>query len=143
MTRFIVDASVAIPWAIPEVWSRQAELLLAPSHERIAPDWIVVEYRNAIWKHVRRGEVTGKEAREISSILSRYLTHVASLPLVGPALDIAVAIDQTVYDSVYVALAERTGLPFVTGDRPLYDAVKRTLTTSIIWIEDLPAALDQ
>ena len=141
MTRFIVDASVSVPWVIPEIWSSHAGLLLDAQYERVAPAWIALENANAVWKRVQRGELTMEQAHQILAVLPLYLTYVDVAALIEPAFDIALTINQTVYDSVYVALAERTGLKFVTGDRPLYDAVKRTMTTSIVWIEDLPAEL--
>lgn len=141
MTRFIVDSSVAIPWVIPEIWSSEARLLLDSAHDRIAPGWIALENSNALWKRVRRAEITPSQARQILAVLPTYISYVEVASLVPTALDIAMVIGQTTYDSLYVALAEHAGYPLVTGDRSLYEAVRQHLTTHVIWIEDLPAAI--
>jgi predicted nucleic acid-binding protein len=141
LTRFVVDSSVAVPWVVPEIFSPQATLLLEPNHQRLAPPWIALENGNALWKRVKKGEITPEQARQIFAAMPAYLTYVDASLLTAPALDIAMAIGETTYDSLYVALAESLGEPFVTADRRLYDAVRRHLSTDIIWIEDLPAVL--
>ena len=43
--------------------------------------------------------------------------------LLRPALEIAARYDRAVYDALFVALTQDRGLPGVTADEPLYQAV--------------------
>jgi predicted nucleic acid-binding protein len=48
-------------------------------------------------------------------------------PLIGDAMKIAVGLDRSVYDSVYLALAVASGRPLVTDDERLANAVAARL----------------
>lgn len=52
---------------------------------------------------------------------------IAAVPLLPRALEIAKQFHQTVYDCLYVALAEREGYELVTADDKLVKAVNQTL----------------
>ena len=51
-----MDASVAIKWYVPEVHSEIAACLLDGTHELIAPDLLLPEFGNIVWKKVQRGQ---------------------------------------------------------------------------------------
>ena len=65
MKKFVVDASVAVKWFVPEIQSAAAERLLDPEIVLSAPDLILSELGNTLWKKVRRLEITSHEAEEI------------------------------------------------------------------------------
>ena len=54
MSLFVVDASVAIKWFLPEIHSDAALPLLAHKHLLHAPDLIFSEFGNVLWKRVRK-----------------------------------------------------------------------------------------
>ena len=112
----IVDASVALKWVIEEDGSAAARRLIE-DEELVAPDLIFIECANALWAKVRRKQIVRAdamaafaaiEAAPISSVPGRV--HAAS------AQAIAFELEQTAYDSLYlaVALAERAKL--ITAD---------------------------
>ena len=118
--RLTVDASVVVKWFVPEVLADEARLLLEYPHEFQAPDILLAEFGNTIWKKFRRGEV---------SFLRPYmdelleLDEVIDLHPVGEqvtrAVQIAGELEHPVYDCLYLACAEATGSPVVTADRRL------------------------
>ena len=55
---FVVDASVAVKWLVNEQASEAAHRLLNSEERLVAPDFIVVEVGNVLWKKLRRGELT-------------------------------------------------------------------------------------
>lgn len=57
----IIDASVAIKWVVPEDDSSRA-LALRTSHSFMAPQLILAEIANIIWKKNQRRELSGDEA---------------------------------------------------------------------------------
>jgi predicted nucleic acid-binding protein len=137
VTRFVVDASVAIKWYLTEEHSAAAALLLADEHERIAPELIIVESAQVLAKRERRGEISAPDAQASLAAL-RDSTHLEeSASLVNAAFDIAIAHHRSVYDSLYVALALRETCQLVTADRRLYNALSLPLRDTMLWIEDL------
>jgi predicted nucleic acid-binding protein len=139
-SRFVVDASVAVKWFLPEVHDAHARRLLAPGIERLAPDLIFPEVGNILWKRVRAEQITEAEADATLRALGALPLVVApSWPLVVPALAIACPTDRSVYDSLYLALAVREGAPLVTADAKLYNALRGgPLAPSLLWVEDIP-----
>ncbi|MBE9167707.1 type II toxin-antitoxin system VapC family toxin [Pleurocapsales cyanobacterium LEGE 06147] len=62
MSKFVVDANVAIKWILPEIHSEAALRLRKNNYELIIPDFFFPEIGNIFWKRVRRGEMTLEEA---------------------------------------------------------------------------------
>jgi len=138
MKRFVVDASVAIKWFIPEIHSPAAARLLERDFYLCAPDLIVPEIGNTLWKKVRRKEITVDEAADIITAIEKApLETFASLPLLRGAFEIAMMLNRTVYDSLYLALAIAQNCHLVTADSKLHSAVgTSSLAPHVAWIED-------
>jgi predicted nucleic acid-binding protein len=79
---------------------------------------------NAIWKKVRRGELSSDEAQRLAAdIEAAAVESIATRGLIGEACAIAGASGQTVYDCVYLALAVRLDTRVITADRCFERAV--------------------
>jgi predicted nucleic acid-binding protein len=135
----VVDASVAIKWFIPEIHANFATRLLHKNLQFIAPDLIFAEVGNILWKKYRSKELTLDIA---SSILNDFkklpLDSYESEPLLDTAWHIATAHQCTVYDSLYVALAQIEGCLLVTADRVLHKTLSKTdLAHILLWVEDI------
>jgi len=61
---FIIDASIAVKWVVEEPGTKEALALRACPLG--APELLVAECANILWKKVRRRELTGEEC-EISA----------------------------------------------------------------------------
>ncbi|HYC62011.1 MAG TPA: type II toxin-antitoxin system VapC family toxin [Thermoanaerobaculia bacterium] len=103
-----------------------------------APDLIGPELGNTLWKKVRRRELTPAEATALLNAFDRIGVEIyPSTVLLSPALDLAVALDRTVHDSLYLALAVAQDGVLVTADQKFHAAVNGTaLTKHIRWIND-------
>lgn len=124
MSVFVVDASVVIKWFVPEIHSDAARSLLATTHHYFAPDLLFPEVGNAIWKKVRRGELTVDEGQRLVADISRVAVDtVSTRGLLNDAHSLAVTIGLTVYDAVYLALAVRLKTQLITAD----DRLRRAL----------------
>ena len=115
-----VDASVVVKWFVPEELSEEARLLLDYPHEFQAPDILLAEFGNTIWKKFRRGEVSFlqpymDELLEIDEVIDLHPVGEQ----VARAVQIAGELDHPVYDCLYLACAEATGSTVVTADRRL------------------------
>ena len=124
----VVDASVAVKWYVPEPDSQRAHLILSSGRQLLAPDLVIAELGNIVWKKVRRGELTVGDAQAIAVALATAcpVELRPALALLSTALDIAVAHDRTVYDSLYIALASELGCQVVTADERLANALAGT-----------------
>ena len=142
MTRWVVDASVAVKCLIREVHTDEARRLLSTATEVIAPDLLWPEVGSAVWKRLRRGELSQDEAAYLVDGLDRLrIVAYSGAPIMRPALRIAVHHDRSFYDSLYLALAAEVGYPLVTADRKFHEAIKRgPLAGHILWIEDAASA---
>ena len=116
MSRLVVDASVAVKWVVEEAGTEEALSLLERS-ALSAPDLLMAECANILWKKVRRGELTEQEAGLAGQLIQRADLDVQpTRPLMPRALDLAIALDHAAYDCIYLALAIENGCRFVTAD---------------------------
>lgn len=138
MIKVVVDASVAIKWFVPEIYSLAAARLLDPEIYLLAPDLIGPEIGNTLWKKVRRDEITHRDASDILSALETVAWEIhPSGVLLSPAFELAAALDRTVYDSLYLALAVAQDCTLITADRKFHFAVKDSpFENHIRWVED-------
>jgi predicted nucleic acid-binding protein len=118
----VVDASVAIKWMVPEDGADAALALL--DEALLAPDWMLAEFGNIVWKKVRRREMDDRQAREAIAILPTIVSMVPTIPYVPDALEIALALDHPFYDCLYLAAAQAHAYRFATADRRLVDKCK-------------------
>ena len=63
--KVVVDASVAVKWFIAEQWTEESRKLLAGRIDRHAPDLILAETTNVLWKKARRGEIKDPHAYDV------------------------------------------------------------------------------
>jgi predicted nucleic acid-binding protein len=123
----VVDCSVALKWYVPEKHSEPASRLLDGSHELHAPDLLLPEFGNCLWKKWRLGELTETETRSILRAFGKVPIGIhSSEVLLEAALELALHTARTVYASLYVSLAMLLECPFVTADQRLVSALRRT-----------------
>jgi predicted nucleic acid-binding protein len=135
---YVVDASVAIKWFIPEIHHTDAIRLVTHKCSLIAPSLIFPEVANVLWKKVRSKELVEEEAREIYSAFQRFdLMIYPSEDIIDEAWSIAFTCNRTIYDSIYLALAIGTDSVFVTADHKFYRALSRQYEKHMKWVGDL------
>lgn len=84
----------------------------------LVPDLLIVEVGSVLWKKSRSNEITGDDVRAIMHAFTVHspLSLIQSSELMPSALELAMAQDLTVYDSLYIALAIATSAKLVTVD---------------------------
>ncbi len=121
--RLVVDASVAAKWVLKEPDSEPARRV-AREAELLAPDLLWAELGNVLWRRQRLGELSPLDARGMLLTLRAVPVQTYALfPLLPLALEIAVTIGHSIYDCVYLALADQEDCRVVTADRRLQNAV--------------------
>ena len=111
----VVDVSVAVKWVVSEPGSEEALML---SQSRLyAPDLLVPEISNVLWKKVRRRELTEDDAAYLQTVAADVpVTLYPVEQLAERALRLALKLRHPVYDCLYLALAEELGIPVITAD---------------------------
>ena len=118
MSALVVDASIAVKWFIRHTDSHAAESILSSPAALHAPDFLQVEFANAIWKYLRAGHIDADQAVQALAELPRMMNFWHETPsLLDHALELARTMDHPVYDCVYLALAIRLESQVVTADR--------------------------
>jgi len=114
----VIDASVAIKWVIEEEGTKEA--LALRGRALAAPDLLIAECANILWRKTRRKELSENEALFAAGLLARAdIELVAMRPYLEAATRIAIALDDPAYDCIYIALAEAEGVRLVTADTSL------------------------
>jgi predicted nucleic acid-binding protein len=141
MNRFVVDASVVVKWFVPEIHRDEAFRFLKREHTLMAPDLLLSEVGNVLWKKVRRQEITEEDGCDIIRALNRVVPlHIYnSRPMLERAFVIASTTGRTVYDGLYLALALFQNCRLVTADRRFYNALKDgPFASNLLWVEESP-----
>ena len=141
---FTVDASIVVKWYIAEEHSEDARLLLGHRLQRYAPDILLVEFSNAVWKKARRREIADAQLYlgEIPA-LREAIDLRPSVDLVERAARLAVDLDHPVYDCLYLACAEATESALVTADRKFMDKVAENLPGADVRYIGAPDVADE
>ena len=145
MTVLVLDASVAVKWFLPgeeEPLAEEAETCLRGLTEGdigfMVPDLFWAEFGNIIWKAVRQKRCTRDQAEQaLGDILSFDFLTIPSGELLEEAFSLAASFDQTVYDCLYLALAMREKVQFLTADERLANSLAAMLPVK--WLGMLEA----
>jgi len=123
--RYVIDAGVVVKWFIPEADSDIAHQLLARYLQGVdapvAPDLLIAECGNVFWRRCRQGDITPEEATEsLADLLTLQVPLVPATSLVQSALSLALQHQRTVYDALYLALAQERNCDLITADERFF-----------------------
>jgi predicted nucleic acid-binding protein len=118
---FVVDASIAASWFLPDEATPSATALArrAAREYPTVPSLFVHEMRNLLVMALRRGRVSETHVRQQFKDLEKLRKTIADPREPGAILRLAVEHRLTGYDATYLALAVDKGLPLATLDKPL------------------------
>jgi predicted nucleic acid-binding protein len=122
--KYVLDASIAFKWEVPETDSDKADRLRddlrQAVHELVAPDLFPQELAHALTRAERQGRIAiGQAAIFWADAMTTPPILLSAISLTPRAIDISSSMRIGVYDCLYVALAEREGCEFVTADDKL------------------------
>ena len=114
----VIDASILVKFILKEEgWNKVADFLKAGT---ISVDLVIKETVNAIWKRVRRKEISLEEAKSMfeamKEILNKAVIIENEMDYIDEAFEISIRRNITVYDSLYIALAKKKKLGLLTAD---------------------------
>jgi len=126
----VIDASVAAMWVLSEPYSASALALAADclraKRPMLAPLFMPTEVTSAVYKRIRRGEMTLEQAQEALDVVAGFGVQLEDVPAAHPrAIALAHELNRpTPHDSYYLVLAEVRAAECWTGDERLYNAAR-------------------
>jgi predicted nucleic acid-binding protein len=121
----VIDASVAIKWVVQEE-GFEAAVRLQLEEPLAAPDFLMIECANVLWLKVRRRELARRQAEmAFTAIQATPIQWFATTDYAATAQSLAFDLDQTAYDSLYLAVALAERMTLITADRVFADGVAR------------------
>jgi predicted nucleic acid-binding protein len=121
----VVDASIVVKWVVEEDSTPEA-LVLRQKARLIAPDLLVAECANILWKKVQKGELLKAEAIVAARLLQgAELELLPMRSLFEAATRMSIEIDHPAYDCVYLVLALQRKCQFVTADERLLHKLRQ------------------
>jgi predicted nucleic acid-binding protein len=133
----VIDASAGIKLFIEEPLSDQAHALFQrlaadPAAEFFVPDLFFIECANVLLKTMRRfGRSLQDTQADLADLRLLALTSTDTVELMEDALELANALDLSAFNACYAVLARRLGVPLVTADQKIKQAV-----TWAVWLGD-------
>lgn len=125
MNTLVIDASIAIKWVVQEDATELA-LALRQLAKLIAPDLLVPECANILWKKVQRKELSKEEALLAARLLQgAEIELVPTRALMEAAARQAIELNHPAYDCIYLALAVENECRFVTADERLVTKIRQ------------------
>lgn len=126
MSRFVLDASVAVAWVADRNPDPYAQTVLRKVREGarpVIPALWQLEVANALALVLRRQNLTADESEEGAAYLQRFATTIAEIDGhflgVREAFVLSRELGLTAYDCVYFELARRESLPLATLNKAL------------------------
>ena len=121
----VVDASIACKWYLDEPGSDLARSVVDGRHELVAPDILLAEVGNALWRCHLRGEIAERDgAAALQGLAHMFHALVPSVSVIADAFQAAAVLRHPVYDCIYLIVARDLGVQLITADRRLIAVVR-------------------
>ena len=137
----IIDASVVLSAFFPDEAQSQAQAVIreyvAGRLPLKAPALLPYELSNAVWQAERRERISRLQADDLIQVFTGLEIEIVHQEW-GEMLPMARRFNRSAYDAAYLALAEQTGEPLITGDERLYNAIRGEFKP-LLWIGDFSA----
>jgi predicted nucleic acid-binding protein len=139
MSTYVVDASVAVKWFLPELDSEAACRLRDPSHKLLAPDYLWLEVNSVVCQRIQKKQILPEEGLQILPELKRFAIQLfPSADLLHSATHMAIETSTSFYDCLYLSLAVSQNAQMVTADRRFCRALDpNQFANRVMWIGNI------
>lgn len=132
MSRFVLDASVALAWVVdekPDLYAERVQTVLREGMRAVVPALWQLEVANVLAMVQRRKVLSGEAMEDALRYLESFVVTLAEVdgyvPGIRQAFSLAQDLQLTAYDAVYIELAQRERLPLATLDKGLRAAATK------------------
>jgi predicted nucleic acid-binding protein len=132
VSRFVLDASVALAWVVdekPDPYAERVQTVLREGMRAVVPALWQLEVANVLAMVQRRTVLSGEAMEDALRYLESFVVTLAEVdgyvPGIRQAFSLAQDLQLTAYDAVYIELAQREGLPLATLDKGLRAAATK------------------
>jgi predicted nucleic acid-binding protein len=135
----VIDASLAVMWAVPENYSDKALQLAETWGEEetrlLAPCLLLTEVTNALYKRIIRKEMDLPKVEEALEVILAFGIEIyEEADLHRLAIELSLQLGQpATYDAHYLSLALMQGCPLWTGDQRFYKAARKSFP-QVHWV---------
>ena len=121
MSRFVLDASVAVAWLLDDEEEARADAALGQLETEVGlvPQFWHLEVRNALLGAERRRRIRVHEVDERLRTLAELPVRTDTEPRIGTAFALARTHRLSMYDAMYLELAQRSDARLATLDKAL------------------------
>lgn len=128
----IIDSNVVAKWFFPEHLTEKALAVRDDwqirAVELIAPELLLIEVCHVIRTKTRIQIITPDESKStMQNLLSLEIPTVPIYPLLVTANEFAIVFELTIYDALYLALAQELSGTLITADPWLYHSLSLKL----------------
>ncbi|MBT3330756.1 MAG: type II toxin-antitoxin system VapC family toxin [Rhodospirillaceae bacterium] len=136
----VIDASIVVNVIIPQQLTDSAVLWMARPIAKLAPEFLRIEVANALWKSEAAGLLNTDQAdRAWRNLDESGIRLVPDNDHLDRARSIARGLRHSIYDCLYLAVAEANEATLLTANRRLYRLAKdHGESVQVAWIEDQP-----
>jgi len=117
---YIVDTSIIVQALITDTHTPNVKALFRawkPEDSLIIPEFCILECTNVLWKYVRfHGMLQSTAETLIQHLEGLPLTIHSTNGLLNRSIQVGLAHQLAIYDSIYIALAEKLSFPLITDD---------------------------
>lgn len=134
MSLYIIDASVAARFLLFEDLSDKAEYVLEDfmdgKIELVAPELLIYEVGNTLWRAFKQGFISLQDARERISYFLRLKLNIIKLGKEDyeEVLDWSIKNDVTYYDATYLMVTKKVGGILLSADNILYEKANKIIS---------------
>ncbi|MEM4177682.1 MAG: type II toxin-antitoxin system VapC family toxin [Nitrososphaeria archaeon] len=135
MNIYVLDASVAARFLLFEELSDKAEHVLEDfmdgKIDLVAPELLIYEIGNVLWKACKQGLVDLQDVKEKFSYFLKLGISFLKLEKVDHENTIVLSVinDLTYYDAAYIVVTEKVNAVLLSADNTLYEIACREVPT--------------
>jgi predicted nucleic acid-binding protein len=120
MADYVVDTTIVMTYLTASHYTPNASAFfdqVTATDQLFAPEFCLAECTNVFWKEVRFGNMPFESAQSALTDLHKMpLTTVLIKPILDQALDVGLRRQLSVYDSLFIVLAQKYQCPLLTLD---------------------------
>lgn len=125
----IVDSSVLFALFFPEEYSEWSEEMIRKYDELHVPELVFLETSNAAWKRIILFRQPSNIVLKNLKLLHKFINDICiihrDIDYLQKTIELSIKLGITIYDSLFLAIAEKYKAKVLTIDKKLVETLKR------------------